>query len=106
MQMSADSLSQTFAALADPTRRAILARLCAWEATVSALAQPFDFTLPAVFQPLMVLEPPVPLIRRLQPPLPPCLLFPPPLYPSPACLAPLPPFSYPPPPPLSAPPPL
>ena len=40
--MSADPLSQTFAALADPTRRAILARLCSGEATVSELAEPFD----------------------------------------------------------------
>src|SRR3546814_18285359 len=56
MQMSADSLSQTFAALADPTRRAILARLCAGEATVSDLAEPFDMSLPAVSKHLKVLE--------------------------------------------------
>ena len=54
--MSADPLSQTFAALADPTRRAILARLCSGEATVSELAEPFDMSLPAVSKHLKVLE--------------------------------------------------
>jgi DNA-binding transcriptional ArsR family regulator len=54
--MSADPLSQTFAALADPTRRAILARLCSGEATVSDLAEPFDMSLPAVSKHLKVLE--------------------------------------------------
>lgn len=54
--MSADTLSQTFAALADPTRRAILARLCSGEATVSELAEPFDMSLPAVSKHLKVLE--------------------------------------------------
>src|ERR1043166_2483336 len=54
--MPADTLSLTFAALADPTRRAILARLASGETTVSALAQPFDMTLPAVSKHLSVLE--------------------------------------------------
>ena len=54
--MSADPLSQTFAALADPTRRAILARLCSGEATVSELAEPFEMSLPAVSKHLKVLE--------------------------------------------------
>ena len=54
--MSADPLSQTFAALADPTRRAILARLCTGEATVSELAEPFEMSLPAVSKHLKVLE--------------------------------------------------
>jgi len=54
--VSADPLSQTFAALADPTRRAILARLCSGEATVSELAEPFDMSLPAVSKHLKVLE--------------------------------------------------
>ena len=54
--MSADPLSQTFAALADPTRRAILARLCSGAATVSELAEPFDMSLPAVSKHLKVLE--------------------------------------------------
>jgi DNA-binding transcriptional ArsR family regulator len=51
-----DSLSQTFAALADPTRRAILARLLQGEATVNELAQPFAMSLPAVSRHLKVLE--------------------------------------------------
>jgi DNA-binding transcriptional ArsR family regulator len=54
--MPADSLSQTLAALADPTRRSILARLTAGEATVTELAQPFDMTMPAVSKHLKVLE--------------------------------------------------
>ena len=53
-----DHLSQTFSALADPTRRAILARLTSGEANVSDLAQPFlgDMSLPAVTKHLQVLE--------------------------------------------------
>jgi DNA-binding transcriptional ArsR family regulator len=51
-----DHLSSTFAALADPTRRAILARLALGEATVTELAVPFDMTLPAVSKHLKVLE--------------------------------------------------
>lgn len=51
-----DRLSTTFAALADPTRRAILARLARGEATVGALAEPFDISLPAVSRHLQVLE--------------------------------------------------
>jgi len=51
-----DRLSATFSALADPTRRAILARLALGEATVSELAEPFDMTLPAVSKHLKVLE--------------------------------------------------
>jgi DNA-binding transcriptional ArsR family regulator len=54
--MSADPLSQTFAALSDPTRRAILARLCTGEATVTELAEPFEMSLPAVSKHLKVLE--------------------------------------------------
>ena len=54
--MSPDRLSTTFAALADPTRRAILARLVAGEASVNELAEPFDMTLPAVSKHLKVLE--------------------------------------------------
>lgn len=54
--MSADSLSLTFAALADPTRRAILARLALGECSVSELAAPFDMSLPAVSKHLKVLE--------------------------------------------------
>ncbi len=51
-----DRLSTTFAALADPTRRAILARLASGEASVTALAEPFEMSLPAVSKHLKVLE--------------------------------------------------
>lgn len=54
--MDRDSLSSTFAALADPTRRAILARLATGEATVNQLAEPFEITLQAVSRHLKVLE--------------------------------------------------
>ncbi|HKF72497.1 MAG TPA: metalloregulator ArsR/SmtB family transcription factor [Stellaceae bacterium] len=54
--MSPDRLSATFAALADPTRRAILARLALGEASVGELAEPFDMSLPAVSKHLKVLE--------------------------------------------------
>lgn len=54
--MTTDRLSATFAALADPTRRAILARLTLGEATVNELATPFDMSLPAVSKHLKVLE--------------------------------------------------
>lgn len=50
-----DALSQTFSALADPTRRAILARLATGAATVGELAEPFDMSLPAVSRHLKVL---------------------------------------------------
>ena len=52
----ADQLSATFAALADPTRRAILARLAEGEATVNELAEPFPITVQAVSKHLKVLE--------------------------------------------------
>jgi DNA-binding transcriptional ArsR family regulator len=52
----ADALSRTFAALADPTRRAILGRLSRGEASVNELAEPFEMTLPAVSKHLKVLE--------------------------------------------------
>ena len=54
--MPADHLSATFAALADPTRRAILARLSMGEASVTELAEPFDISLPAISKHLKVLE--------------------------------------------------
>lgn len=54
--MQTDSLSAQFAALADPTRRAILARLTQGEATVNELAEPFEMSLPAVSKHLKVLE--------------------------------------------------
>ena len=52
----ADQLSTTFAALADPTRRAILARLASGECSVTELAEPFEMTMPAVSKHLRVLE--------------------------------------------------
>ena len=54
--MPRDPLSTTLAALADPTRRAILARLVSGEATVSELAEPFDLALPSISKHLKVLE--------------------------------------------------
>jgi DNA-binding transcriptional ArsR family regulator len=54
--MQMDQLSTTFGALADPTRRAILARLAAGESSVTELAKPFKLTLPAISKHLKVLE--------------------------------------------------
>ena len=54
--MPTDTLSPTFAALADPTRRAILSRLSEGEASVTELAEPFEMSLPAVSKHLKVLE--------------------------------------------------
>jgi len=54
--MPQDHLSATFSALADPTRRAILARLISGEASVTELAKPFDMSMPAVSKHLKVLE--------------------------------------------------
>jgi DNA-binding transcriptional ArsR family regulator len=56
VQTTAERLDSTFAALADPTRRAILARLASGQASVTALAEPFEMTLPAVSKHLKVLE--------------------------------------------------
>jgi DNA-binding transcriptional ArsR family regulator len=55
-QTSSDPLSTTFAALSDPTRRAILARLAAGESSVTELAAPFEMSLPAISKHLKVLE--------------------------------------------------
>jgi DNA-binding transcriptional ArsR family regulator len=55
-RLSDDELDATFAALADPTRRAILARLAAGDATVNELAEPFALSLPAISKHLKVLE--------------------------------------------------
>src|SRR6478672_8078699 len=54
--MATDHLSSTFAALADPTRRAILARLVSGETSVTELAEPFDMSMPAISKHLKVLE--------------------------------------------------
>jgi DNA-binding transcriptional ArsR family regulator len=56
MRSDDDRLSQTFAALANSTRRAILARLAEGEATVNELAEPFDLSLPAISKHIAVLE--------------------------------------------------
>ena len=56
MRSDNDKLSQTFAALANSTRRAILARLAQGEATVNELAEPFDMSLPAISKHIKVLE--------------------------------------------------
>jgi DNA-binding transcriptional ArsR family regulator len=56
MASATDRLDRTFAALADPTRRTILARLAAGEASVTELAEPFEMSLPAVSKHLKVLE--------------------------------------------------
>ena len=56
MATASDQLDRTFAALADPTRRAILARLARGEATVTELAAPFAMTLPAISKHLKVLQ--------------------------------------------------
>ena len=54
--MATDPLTATFAALADPTRRAILAHLMSGEASVSELAEPFEISMPAISKHLKVLE--------------------------------------------------
>lgn len=54
--VSTTHLDRSFAALADPTRRAIVARLAAGDATLTELAEPFDMTLPAVAKHIRVLE--------------------------------------------------
>jgi len=59
-----DPLSTTFSALADPTRRAILARLTVGEASVTELARPFDMSMPAVCKHLKVLEDAALIVRR------------------------------------------
>lgn len=56
MKHHPDPLSTAFAALADPTRRAMLAKLCEGEATVNEIAAPFDLSLPAISKHLKVLE--------------------------------------------------
>lgn len=60
------SLDAAFSALADPTRRAILARLAAGEATVNELAEPFEMTQPAISQHLKVLEDAGLIARRVE----------------------------------------
>jgi DNA-binding transcriptional ArsR family regulator len=61
-----NGLDATFSALADPTRRAILARLSQGEATVNELARPFEMTQPAISQHLKVLEDAGLIVRRVE----------------------------------------
>lgn len=77
--MTTDVLDRTFAALADPTRRAILSRLAEGEASVTELAAPFDVTLPAISRHLKVLERAGLISRTRQAQWRPCKLEPAPL---------------------------
>lgn len=77
--MPPDPLSTTFHALADPTRRAILASLAAGEKTVTDLADPFEMTMPAVTKHLKVLERAKLIVRSRKAQYRPCRLHPKPL---------------------------
>lgn len=77
--MPADHLSATFAALADPTRRAILARLASGEISVTELAEPFEISLPAISKHLKVLERAGLIVRSREAQWRPCQLEPRPL---------------------------
>jgi DNA-binding transcriptional ArsR family regulator len=77
--IEADRLSETFAALANPTRRAILARLARGEANVNELAEPFSMTLPAISKHLKVLERAGLVVRAQRAQYRPCVLDPAPL---------------------------
>jgi DNA-binding transcriptional ArsR family regulator len=77
--LTTEQLDRTFAALADPTRRAILARLAHGEATVTELAQPFQVTMPAISKHLKVLERAGLITRRRAAQQRPCRLEPAPL---------------------------
>jgi DNA-binding transcriptional ArsR family regulator len=77
--MAMDPLSSTFAALADPTRRAILARLATGECSVTELAEPFEMSMPAVSKHLRVLEKAGLIARRREAQWRPCRLEPGPL---------------------------
>jgi DNA-binding transcriptional ArsR family regulator len=77
--MTQDSLSTTFAALADPTRRAILARLALRDASVTELAEPFRMSMPAVSKHLKVLERAGLIVRGREAQWRPCRLQPAPL---------------------------
>jgi DNA-binding transcriptional ArsR family regulator len=77
--MPTDQLTKTFSALADPTRRAILARLSSGEASVTELARPFEMTLPAVSKHLKVLERAGLIVRSREAQWRPCRIEPEPL---------------------------
>ncbi len=74
--LQADTLSATFAALADPTRRAILARLASGEASVTELADPFEMSMPAISKHLKVLERAGLIVRKREAQWRPCRLDP------------------------------
>jgi DNA-binding transcriptional ArsR family regulator len=74
--LQADTLSATFAALADPTRRAILARLASGEASVTELADPFEMSMPAISKHLKVLERAGLIVRKREAQWRPCRLEP------------------------------
>jgi len=76
MNAHAPALNAAFAALADPTRRALLARLALGEATVMELAEPFDLTQPAISRHLKVLEAAGLIVRRAEGTRRPCRLAP------------------------------
>jgi DNA-binding transcriptional ArsR family regulator len=77
--MNTDQLSSTFAALADPTRRAILAKLALGECSVTELAEPFEMSMPAISKHLRVLEKAGLIARRREAQWRPCRLEPAPL---------------------------
>jgi DNA-binding transcriptional ArsR family regulator len=79
MAIDEDRLDETFGALANPTRRAILARLAGGEATVNELAQPFKMTLPAISKHIKVLERAGLVVRGRRAQYRPCALDPAPL---------------------------
>ena len=76
VKYSPRTLNRTFSALADPTRRAILARLALGEATVMELAEPFEMTQPAISRHLKVLEGAGMIVRRVEGTKRPCRLAP------------------------------
>lgn len=79
MSLASKTLDLTFAALADPTRRAILAELASGERSVTQLAAPFDLSLPAISKHLKVLERAGLIVRRREAQWRPCRLNPAPL---------------------------
>src|ERR1043165_4724846 len=79
LMLDEDRLSETFAALANSTRRAILARLAEGAATVNELAEPFDLTLPAISKHIKVLEQAGLVVRGREAQFRPCALDPTPL---------------------------
>src|SRR3984957_15747753 len=73
-ELTSDQLSSTFAALADPTRRAILSRLASGETSVTELAEPFEMSMPAISKHLKVLERAGLIVRKREAQFRPCRL--------------------------------